>query len=90
MIEYLLYLCSFLALSGTIGIIRMPDLYTRVHASTVSTVGGALFALLLLAAKIPEARVKILLLAAIIIIAAPTESYLIGNAAYRSGVKPYK
>ena len=32
---------SFFAISGGIGVIRMPDLFTRLHAAGVTDTGGA-------------------------------------------------
>ncbi|MEM4800629.1 MAG: monovalent cation/H(+) antiporter subunit G, partial [Acidilobaceae archaeon] len=38
---------SFLQLLSAVGIIRFPDFYVRLHAATVSAIGGSLLAIAL-------------------------------------------
>lgn len=72
---------------GVLGMIRMPDLYCRLHASgKVSTVG--LCGLLLGAALImPSAGLKLIALAIFAILTLPVGTHAIAAAAYRHGVK---
>lgn len=72
---------------GVIGVIRMPDLYCRLHASgKVSTVG--LCGLLLGAAVLmPSAALKLLALAIFAILTLPVSTHAIAAAAYRHGVR---
>lgn len=71
---------------GVLGVIRMPDLYCRLHASgKVSTVG--LCGLLLGAAIImPSAALKLLALAIFAILTLPVGTHAIAAAAYRHRV----
>lgn len=71
---------------GTIGMIRLPDVYTRIYASTkVATLG--LFGLLIGAAfLLPEAAPKAVVLIIFMTITSPVSSHAIAEAAYRSGV----
>lgn len=71
---------------GVVGMIRMPDLYCRLHASgKVSTVG--LCGLLLGAALImPSAFLKLLALAIFAVLTLPVSTHAIAAAAYRHGV----
>jgi multicomponent Na+:H+ antiporter subunit G len=71
---------------GVLGVIRMPDLYCRLHASgKVSTVG--LCGLLLGAAFImPSATLKLLALAIFAVLTLPVGTHAIAAAAHRHGI----
>jgi multicomponent Na+:H+ antiporter subunit G len=71
---------------GVLGLVRMPDLYCRLHASgKVSTVG--LCGLLLGAAMImPSAALKLLALAIFAVLTFPVSTHAIAAAAYRHGI----
>jgi multicomponent Na+:H+ antiporter subunit G len=71
---------------GVVGMIRMPDLYCRLHASgKVSTVG--LCGLLLgTAILMPSAALKLLALAIFAVLTLPVGTHAIAAAAYRHGV----
>lgn len=80
-----LWIGVFFAFVGVLGLVRMPDLYCRLHASgKVSTVGLA--GLLLGAAFImPSAALKLLALAVFAILTLPVGTHAIAAAAYRYG-----
>lgn len=92
--EIILALASFCAISGAIGIIRLPDIYTRVHANTIAAVGGTILLCLTLGIKFyPTSRImatKLLFLSLILCLTAPTASYLAGKAAFLSRIKPWR
>ncbi len=71
---------------GIVGLIRLPDVYTRAHASgKVSTFG----VVLLVVAAIfltPIGWAKAILLIIFVLVAGPVVSHIIGSAAYRSGI----
>lgn len=73
----------FFSVVGVIGLVRMPDLYCRLHASgKVSTVG--LCGLLLGAVFImPDAALKLLALAIFALLTLPVSTHAIAAAAYR-------
>ncbi|MDZ4768471.1 MAG: monovalent cation/H(+) antiporter subunit G [Chloroflexota bacterium] len=75
---------------GVIGIVRMPDVYCRLHASgKVSTVGLA--GLALGAALImPSAALKLLALALFAVLTLPVSTHAIAAAAHRHGVPMYR
>lgn len=75
---------------GVLGMVRMPDLYCRLHAAgKVSTVG--LCGLLLGAAFImPVAALKLLALAIFAILTLPVGTHVIAAGAYRHGVMPLR
>jgi multicomponent Na+:H+ antiporter subunit G len=71
---------------GVLGMIRMPDLYCRLHASgKVATVG--LCGLLLGAAFLmPSITLKVIALAIFAILTLPVSTHAIAAAAHRHGV----
>ena len=71
---------------GILGLVRMPDVYCRLHASgKVSTVG--LCGVLIGAALImPSVALKVLALAAFAVLTLPAGTHAIAAAAYRHGV----
>ena len=80
----------FFALVGALGLLRLPGVYTRVHASTVSTVGGVVLFLATLAfqSTSPHASAKFVLLIFFILLTSPTASHIIANSAYHSRIHP--
>ncbi len=84
---------TFFILSASIGIVRFPDVYTRLHAATkASTLGIACiligaFLYLYLAHGIVSG--KLLLAIVFILLTAPVSAHMIGRAAHAYGVKPH-
>ena len=81
---------SLFALIAAIGINRLPDFLTRMHAaSKAGTVGSGL---LLLAAGLGSGDISVLIraLAGFIffILTAPVSAHLLARAAHRAGVRP--
>jgi multicomponent Na+:H+ antiporter subunit G len=76
----------FFCVVGVVGLIRFPDVYTRIHASgKVATLG--LFGLLLGAAIFrPAFTLKEIALAVFMVLATPIASHAVARAAYRQGV----
>ncbi|MDN4609073.1 monovalent cation/H(+) antiporter subunit G [Sporosarcina highlanderae] len=75
-----------------IGILRLPDVYTRAHAASKSATLGVLSILLgvFLHFWLKEGHFSIQLLLGILFlfITSPVGGHLMGRAAYLSGVKP--
>lgn len=71
---------------GVLGLVRMPDVYCRMHAAgKVATVG--LCGLLVGAALIlPDAALKLVALAAFAFLTLPVSTHAIAAAAYRHGI----
>lgn len=91
MIEYVLFLagCAIMVL-GAVGVIRFPDVYTRLHASTKCDTGGSISILLGVAVSIGLAMtsVKILSVLFLIFLLNPVASHALARAAHKYGVKP--
>jgi multicomponent Na+:H+ antiporter subunit G len=76
-------------LVGAVGILRMPDFYTRVHAASVTDVVGS-FAILLglgLQAGASLVAVKLLFVAALIFFTSPAATHALVKAALERGVE---
>jgi len=95
LISWLLILtgCVFIV-TGAIGLIRMPDLYTRLHAASVTDTGGAIFVILglllqaLFVFENPMAAIKVVLVLFFTLFTAPTASHALAKTALLSGVVP--
>lgn len=81
----------FFLFTGTVGLIRMPDVYTRMHATTkCDTVGVGLVVLgLLLNPGGWGNVVKLLLVLVFMWVCNPTVSHLIAQAAWLDGSAMY-
>jgi multicomponent Na+:H+ antiporter subunit G len=78
----------FFMLVAALGILRLPDLYTRISAATKASTLGIGFSLLSLALHFNVLGVTSRALATIgfVIITAPVGAHLISRSAYRTGV----
>jgi multicomponent Na+:H+ antiporter subunit G len=81
---------AFFVLVGAIGLLRMPDLYTRMHAASVAESMGALLILLglMLHAGWSLAAFKLFAILVFLLFTAPTAAYALINTALISGRKP--
>lgn len=78
-------------LFGALGIIRFPDVYTRLHAASKCDTGGAMSIILYLIITMDAptlVRAKFLVLAFLIAMMNPMVSHALARAAYRYGVVP--
>jgi multicomponent Na+:H+ antiporter subunit G len=88
-----LLLCgAFFFLAGTVGLLRFPDVYTRLHALTkVDNLGLGLIVLGLMLQAGSIARVLELALIWLLSLAASaTAAHLIADSARRNGVPPWR
>ncbi|MAK64014.1 MAG: cation:proton antiporter [Maricaulis sp.] len=77
-------------LAGAIGVNRLPDFYTRMHAAGVTdTLGAELIVLgLLLQSPDWQTFAKLALVGLLLFLTSPTATHAIANAAHRAGDKP--
>ena len=78
----LLVSCAVMTL-GVIGILRMPDVYTKLHGSSKSVFLGVV--LLCISASViatPEMNMRLFLIGTLVVITTPLGSHVIGRAAY--------
>jgi multicomponent Na+:H+ antiporter subunit G len=71
-----------------IGLLRMPDLLTRMHASSKAGTLGAALVLLSVALHFGDAAVtvRVVVVCVFLLLTAPIASHVIARAAYRVGV----
>ena len=77
------------SLSGAVGILRMPDLYSRIQCSSKTVTMGALPALvaLVVGEGIDSSYAsRALLVAVLLLVVNPTASHALARAAYKAGV----
>ena len=81
----------FVTTIAVIGVLRLPDFYTRLHASgKVESFGLALTLTgLAVYSGFSLTSVKLLLIAVFIMLANPVGTYILAKAAYQSGVAPW-
>ena len=77
-------------LAGAIGVMRLPDFYTRMHAAGVTdTLGAELIIVgLMLQAHDWQTVAKLALVALLLFLTSPTSTHAIANAAHRAGHAP--
>jgi len=75
---------------GGIGLIRMPDFYTRVHAASVTeTLGAGLILLgMMLQAGLTLVCAKLAVIAVLILFMSPTATHALTRAALLRGLDP--
>jgi multicomponent Na+:H+ antiporter subunit G len=75
---------------GGVGLIRMPDFYTRMHAaSVIDTLGaGLILCGLIIQAGLTLISVKLLMIGLLIFFASPTASHALAKAALTRGLQP--
>jgi len=86
-------LCLFgavLALVGSIGGLRFPDFYTRLHAASVTDTGAVMVMLVGMALLSPHGLIlmKLLTIWIFLFLTGPTASHAIANAAHTAGLQP--
>jgi multicomponent Na+:H+ antiporter subunit G len=83
----LLLLGVSLALLAGLGLVRFPDVFSRMHAATKPATLGMLLVTVGAALRQDDGSnaTKLLLVAAFQFLTAPVAAHMIGRAAYRSG-----
>ena len=81
---------GFFCIVGAIGLVRMPDLYTRMHAaSVIETLGAGLLLLgLMLQAGFTLILAKLIVLGLLIFFTSPTATHALARAAAARGLAP--
>jgi multicomponent Na+:H+ antiporter subunit G len=81
---------AFFYLVGAIGIYRMPDVFTRMHAASVSeTLGvGLLLIGMMFLAGLSLVSVKLAIILGIIYFTSPAATHALAQAALHEGIKP--
>lgn len=83
---------SFFAVVGGIGIVRLPDFYTRLHGGGVTdTMGAGLILIgLMFQSGIELATIKLLMILTFLLITSPTSCHALAQAAMNQELKPFE
>jgi multicomponent Na+:H+ antiporter subunit G len=86
----LLTLGGFFVLVGGIGALRMPDLYTRMHAASITDSLGSMLIILgvILQAGFTLAAVKLAAILVFLLFTSPTAANALASAALMAGINP--
>jgi len=77
---------TFFSVVGILGLIRLPDVYSRLQATGKVAVFGVVLLLVAAAAWTPLSWGRAFLLILLLVVAGPVTSHAIGSAAYRVGI----
>jgi multicomponent Na+:H+ antiporter subunit G len=85
-----LVLGGFLIFTGGVGMLRFPDLYTRMHAASVIDTGGVALVLfgLMLQAGFTLVTVKLVLILWFLLFTGPVASHVLAKAALHGKLEP--
>ena len=86
----LILLGSFFTVVGMVGLVRMPDVFTRMHAASVTdTLGAGLLIIgMMLQAGPTLVTLKLLFLLALFFFIAPVITHALAQACLQENIKP--
>ena len=78
--------------AGGLGVLRMPDLYTRMHPAGITDTMGTILVITgcLLQADLGLATVKLAAILVFLLLTTPTAAYALANAARLAGAVPLR
>ena len=81
---------AFLCAVGGLGVLRLPDFYSRQHAAGITDTLGAAFVLigLMLQSGFTLNAVKLVMILVFLLLTSPVATHAIAQAAKQSGLKP--
>ncbi len=81
---------SAFCIIGGLGLLRLPDVYARMHAAGITDTLGAGLVLtgLMVQGGFSLVTVKLFLILVFLLYTSPTSTYALANAAYRRGLAP--
>lgn len=82
---------SIFLVIGSLGLLRLPDFYSRLHAAGITDTMGAT---LILGGLIVQAgdiliMIKLAFIIILLLLTSPTATHAIAQAAFQSGLKPW-
>lgn len=77
--------------TGSIGMLRLPDFYSRSHAVSMSDMLGIIFVILglVIYEGFTQSSAKLILIILFIALANPVGIHALSRAAYKKGIKPF-
>lgn len=77
---------TFFSIVGVLGMVRLPDVYARLHATGKVGVFGVVLLLVAAVVWTPLGWARALLLIALLMVAGPVVAHALSSAAYRIGI----
>ncbi len=86
----LIVMGSFFFVVGAVGIFRMPDVFTRMHAAGISDTAGAglLLVGMMFVAGLSLVTVKLAVILVVILYSSPIATHAVAQAALHAGLEP--
>ena len=83
---------SFFVLVGSIGLLRMPDFFSRTHpAGLIDTLGASLIIGGLIAQSgFTQVSIKLVLILILLFLTSPTATHALAQAALAGGIEPWR
>lgn len=82
--DFMVILSLIVMTLGILGIVRMPDIYTKLHGASKSVfLGIVLLSLSTTVVATPEMTHRIIIIVLLVTMTTPISSHVIGHAAYR-------
>ncbi len=80
----------FFVIAGAVGVLRLPDFYTRMHAAGMTDTLGAEMILLglIVQAGLSQTSLKLTLIAFLLFLTSPTATHAVVGAAHHAKLKP--
>ena len=94
-VDILSWIClipgCILCMIGGLGLLRLPDFYSRMHGGGITdTLGASLVLLgLMFQGGLTMVTVKLVMILVILLLTSPTSTHAVGKAALTSGLKPF-
>jgi multicomponent Na+:H+ antiporter subunit G len=77
---------TFFSIVGVLGLVRLPDVYTRLHATGKVGVFGVVLLLAAAVAWTPLGWARALLLIVLLMVSGPVVAHALASAAHRVGI----
>lgn len=86
----LLFVGSIFYIIGAIGIYRMPDVFSRMHATSVSETAGSLLLLagLMIQSGLSLVTLKLAVILILLLYTGPVATHALARAALHAGLRP--
>jgi len=81
---------GFFLIVGAIGMLRLPDFWSRLHgAGVIDTAGAELILLgMMFQAGLTQTTIKLALIGLFLFFTSPTGTHAVANAAFVAGIRP--
>ncbi|MFN4355350.1 monovalent cation/H(+) antiporter subunit G [Parvibaculum sp.] len=79
-------------LVGSLGLIRLPDIWARFHAAgIIDTIGAELILIgMMFQTGLTQTTLKLMLIGLFLFVTGPTATHAVANAAFIAGIKPQR